>query len=224
MADRPWLMDARLRHYLQARTCIWTKMVMHEDAIAIPMILSGEDVPSGQVIDEPVSQVDCYPTIIDCVGETLTAEEEKLPGVSLFEFMNEERLVRNIISEYHDGGVSTGMFALRSKNWKYIFYPGYQPQLFDLSNDPQEDLDLAQDPDYAETLKKCDTALREILNPDEVNEQAFTQQAKLIEAFGGYDAILAMEEVDIFIELDALYVNSEELRTPPEENIRSTSE
>ncbi|MCP4335262.1 MAG: hypothetical protein GY785_21630 [Gammaproteobacteria bacterium] len=31
-----------------------------------------------------------------------------------------------------------------------------------------------------------------------------------------------MEEVDIFIELDALYVNSKELRTPPEENVRST--
>jgi len=34
---------------------IWTKMVMHEDAIAIPMILSGEDFPGGQVIDEPTS-------------------------------------------------------------------------------------------------------------------------------------------------------------------------
>lgn len=201
---------------------IWTKMVMHEDAIAIPMILSGEDVPGGQVIDEPISLVDCYPTIIDCVGETLTAEEEKLPGTSLFEFMYENRPVRNIISEYHDGGVSTGMFALRSKNWKYIFYPGYPPQLFDLSNDPQEDVDLAQDPAYAQILKECDTALREILDPDEVNEKALTQQAEIIEAFGGYDAILAMEEVDIFIELDALYVNSEELRTPPEENVRST--
>jgi choline-sulfatase len=200
---------------------IWTKMVMHEDAIAIPMILSGNDVPQGLVADELVSLVDCYPTIIDCVGETLTVEEKNLPGTSLFEFMGDDRPVRNIISEYHDGGVSTGMFALRSNKWKYIYYPGHQPQLFDLSNDPREDMDLAQNPHYSKILRQCDAALRQILDPDEVNQQALSKQAKIIDTFGGYEAILRMEEADIFIELDALYVNSEELRTPPEENVRS---
>jgi len=173
---------------------IWTKMVMHEDSIAVPMILSGSDIPQGQVIDKPVSLVDCYPTILDCVGEKLTDDEEKLPGTSLFDFMNGGGPVRSIISEYHDGGVSTGMFALRNNNWKYIYYPDHQPQLFDLGKDPQEDVDLAQNPDYADILLECDTALREILDPDEVNHQALSKQADIMETFGGYDAILSIEE------------------------------
>ena len=199
---------------------IWTKMVMHEDAIAVPMILCGEGVPSGKVVDTPVSLVDCYPTVIESVGETLTSEEHALPGFSLFGIANDERPKRWVISEYHDGGVSTGQFALRKDQWKYMYYPGNRPQLFDLAADPHEDDDLAQNPFYASVLKECDLALRDILDPDAINEKVLAKQAKIIEEHGGYEAVVSTEGADIFIELDALYVNGEELRTPPEINVR----
>lgn len=198
----------------------WTKMLMHEDAVAIPMILAGPDVPSGGVIDTPVSLVDCYPTIVEGVGETLSAEEKALPGTSLFKIAEGEQPKRWIISEYHDGGMSTGIFMLVKDPWKFIYYPGHRPQLFNLCDDPMEDLDLAGDPAHASALRECEAALREVLDPDAVNDDVFAKQGRIIEDFGGYDRVAAMEESDMFIELGALYVNAEELRTPVEVNVR----
>ena len=62
--------------------------------------------------------------------------------------------------------------------------------------------------------------MREILDPDAVNERVFAKQAEIIESYGGYHSVAAMEESNMFIELDALYVNAEELRTPAEVNVR----
>ena len=199
---------------------IWTKMLMYEDAVAIPMILSGDGVPRGKDVDTPVSLVDCYPTIIESAGETLTKEERELAGKSLFSIANGEKPTRWLISEYHDGGMSTGTFMLLKDRWKYIYYPGYRPQLFNLSDDPLEDVDLARDPAYASVLQECESALREILDPDAVNEEVFAKQADIIESHGGYERVASMEESNMFIELGALYVNAEELRTPAEVNVR----
>mgnify|MGYP003321653825 FL=1 len=35
---------------------------------------------------------------------------------------------------------------VRTDRWKYIFYEGFEPQLFDLENDPQELVDRGADP------------------------------------------------------------------------------
>jgi len=79
---------------------------------------------------------------------------------------------------------------LRWRNWKYIAYPGYAPQLFDLDADPIEAHDLASDPTHAETLKACDAKLREICDPDAVNAKCFAEQAAKIAALGGREAAL----------------------------------
>ncbi len=98
--------------------------------------------------------------------------------------------------------------------WKYIYFPGHRPQLFDTVNDPNEDVDLAESVEHAEVLAECEAAMRAMFDPDEVNAQALTSQAKIIESLGGYDAVNNMEQADIFIEVEALYVNSDELRQP----------
>ena len=202
---------------------IWTKMQMYEDAISIPLIMSGPDVPSGKVVDTPVSLVDCYPTIIENAGQDLSAEEKCLPGVSLFKIANDEIPARYIISEYHDGGVSTGIFMLLNGRWKYIYYPGHRPQLFDTKSDPNEDVDLGESLEHSAILQECDIALRNMLDPDEVNNRALNNQAEIINKMGGYDAVNSMEQADIFIEVEALYVNSEELRCPCDELVKRSS-
>nr|MCH9674920.1 phosphonate monoester hydrolase [Gammaproteobacteria bacterium] len=37
-------------------------------------------------------------------------------------------------------------FMVRTTDWKYVEYPGFAPQLFDLRNDPSECVDLGCDP------------------------------------------------------------------------------
>lgn len=43
--------------------------------------------------------------------------------------------------------------ALVRKNWKYFYWPEFErEQLFDLTNDPMEENDLANKPEQAERL------------------------------------------------------------------------
>ena len=98
---------------------------------------------------------------------------------------------RTIFSEYHDGGSSTGAFMVRWDDWKYIYYAGLAPQLFNLAADPRELMELAQiknDPRVSAALAEGQRRLLEICDPEAVNRQAFADQAKRIEMLGGVEA------------------------------------
>ena len=168
----------------------WAKSVMYEESAAIPLIVTGPDVPREKVVDTPVSLIDCYQTIVESVGETLAEGEADLPGHSLVGIASGERPERTILSEYHDGGSITGFFMIRLEKWKYVHYVGYPPQLFDLASDPHEANDLGQSPAHAEIRAACEARLRALLDPDEVNTRAFADQARKIEELGGEEACL----------------------------------
>jgi choline-sulfatase len=175
---------------------IWTKCVMYEESAAVPLLLSGRGVPQGEANPTPASLVDCYPTILDCLEVSPHPEDTELPGCSLRSVANGNAPDRTILSEYHDGGSITGMFMARKDHWKYVYYPGYDPELFNLRDDPREARDLAHDERHASVLSECERALRRVVDPDAANERAFADQAAKIEALGGRDAILALEDYD----------------------------
>ncbi len=169
----------------------WAKSVMYDGAVAVPLIVAGPGVPAGAVIETPVSHVDCYPTIVESVGAPLSVAERALPGHSLIDIAEGATPDRTVLSEYHDGGAITGIFMVRVRRWKYVHYVGYAPQLFDLNADPTEENDLGESPDHAEVRAECEARLRDILDPEAVNDQAFADQARRAEALGGAAAIRA---------------------------------
>ena len=77
---------------------------------------------------------------------------------------------------------------IRKGNWKYIYYVGFDPELFDLSKDPEEINDLSQNKEYEGVLKELKYDLYEICNPEEMDELAFKDQDKMIENYGGIEA------------------------------------
>ena len=174
---------------------LWGKSVMYDDAAALPMIAAGPDIPKGLCVRTPVSLVDIQPTLMDFAGattdDTIASDQ---PGESLaarFDCPEEDRAV---FSEYHDWSSITGMFMLRTLDWKIIRYPGYEDQLFDLRNDPQERKDLAQDPAYADILEEMRIRLADLVDIEQINQTAFKEQSAKIDALGGPDAILAGDE------------------------------
>ena len=54
----------------------------------MPMIMAGPEVPQGVACREPVSLVDCFPTIVDCVGLTPIPDDRNLPGSPLFDIVS----------------------------------------------------------------------------------------------------------------------------------------
>lgn len=170
----------------------WAKSVMYEDAVAIPLIMSGGDVPVG-VNHTPVSLTDIAATVETTVRLACPAATEPWQSRPLQGFIDAPEAERFILSEYHDGGSPTGFFMIRQGPWKYIFYAGGHPcQLFNLQDDPDELLDLGGAPDHEGVREMMHGFLTSILDPEEINAQAFADQAVLLSSYGGPEKVLAM--------------------------------
>lgn len=169
----------------------WGKSNMYEDSLAVPMFMAGPGIAEGRQVATPVSLVDVYPTVLDIAGMEQTARErDVLPGRSLLQIADEGETDRTVFAEYHAVGAITGMFVVRFDRWKYVHYEGYAPQLFDLVEDPLEAHDLGQSPAHGAILAEADRRLREIVDPSAANEQAFADQAAMIDRHGGLEAVL----------------------------------
>jgi choline-sulfatase len=170
---------------------LWGKSTMYEESAGVPMIIAGPEVPQGVVCREPVSLIDAFPTILDCVGQDRRADDAGRPGASLFDVVRGTAPRRTVMSEYHASGSATGAFMIRKGQFKFVYYVGMPPQLFDLDADPQEMRDLAQGPGYSGVLQDCEAALRRIVDPEAADRQAFADQAERLAAAGGREAVLA---------------------------------
>ena len=159
---------------------MWTKSNMYDSAARVPLLMAGPDVPEGEWT-EPVSLIDIAPTICNAIGL-----EAEFPGTDL----HKPEQDRVVLSEYHDGGCSTGITMIRWGKWKLVHYAdGYRPQLFDMAADPGELQDLWQDrPDIVAEGRR---RLSEFMDPEEVNARALRDQSKRIAELGGADAIRA---------------------------------
>ena len=149
----------------------------------MPMILAGPGIPAG-VRSEPVSHVDVYPTVMQCMG----ADAPEASGFSLFN----ETLQRTIVSEYHASSSRAGEYMIRNGKWKYVYFVQYpdRPELFDLANDPEELRDLGTDAAHKAVRDECHRKLLGMLNPEEVDRKAKRRQAELVAAHGGREAVI----------------------------------
>lgn len=169
---------------------LWGKSTMYYESAGVPLIMAGPDIARGKACRTPVTVVDAYPTILECVGEPATEEDKTRPGRSLFAIADGAHADRAVLSEYHAVGATTGVFMIRQDRWKYVHFVGLKPQLFDVVADPLETRDLAGDADYGRALADCEARLREICDPEAVDRLAFADQAATIARHGGVDAVL----------------------------------
>ena len=169
---------------------LWQKSTLFEESAGIPMILAGPDVPENRVVNTPVTLVDAFPTILQGVGAHPSDEDRDLPGSSLFDIANGALRDRSAFSEYHASASICGSFMIRRGRYKYIHYVGYEPMLFDLETDPCERRDLASDRTHLPVVVEYEKELRRLLDPEAVDRNARSDQARFMERFGGKAAIL----------------------------------
>jgi choline-sulfatase len=168
---------------------LWGKSTMYEETAGVPLIMQGVDIPVGRVVATPTSHVDIHPFIMDCVDAG--AADDDHPGYSLFDIANGLQPPRTVLSEYHGMGSTTGAFMIRNGNYKYVYYVSYEPQLFDLQQDPEELHDLAGDAHYARVLTECRALLQTVCDPEDVDRRAKARQRELLAQNGGRDAVIA---------------------------------
>ena len=170
---------------------LWGKMTMYEDSASIPLIIKGPNFKKNQMCKTPVTLIDLYPTIFDILSLDHVASEANIDGESLRAIANNTYdKNRCVLSEYHGAGSYGGAFMLRMGDYKYIYYVGHQPEVFDIKSDPNEKRNLANDPSFRSLVDMLDNALRSIINPESVDEAARSDQKKMLKDVGGIDFVL----------------------------------
>lgn len=166
---------------------LWWKCCMFEQSVHIPMLLYHPDIGPGTVC-EPVSLVDVFPTICDILQ---IPQPEEIDGKSLWKLMKngvDEEWREYVFSEYHAHGMPCAMYMIRWKQYKYVYYTEYPPQLFDLNEDPEENDDLwkylSDRADIQKIEKTCRKFLYEICDPNKTDRRAREYQKRMRDGMG----------------------------------------
>ncbi|TDE14300.1 sulfatase [Jiangella asiatica] len=140
---------------------IWkSTSAFYDEIVRIPLIVSYPRATAGPLVDSSAaSLVDIMPTLLDFAGVPVPSHVE---GRSLVERISGtgssrseetysycERLPANTM---HRRRLTTeaaeGSFMIRSPEWKYARYPDGDEYLYDLADDPGENVNLAHDPEF----------------------------------------------------------------------------
>jgi choline-sulfatase len=164
---------------------LFGKCNLYEGAAAVPLIISGPGIPENRFVSQLTSHVDLFPTIIEGAGAWLTEADGDLRGASLFDAICQQNPSRPAFAEYHGHGSKAGQFMLRDGHIKLIYHVGMPPQLFDLSDDPNEMHDLIEEDTDNGRAQLLERKLRTICNPEEVDARAKADQRRMAELWGG---------------------------------------
>ena len=125
-----------------------------DSAARIPLIMYGAGCRPLKC-DTPVSLLDIFPTFLKYAGITLEKEKE---GISLIDVYTDGCDRKYIYGEYEKDEYAN--YMILGENYKYIYsVPDEKEYLFDLTKDPDELMNRAQNPLYIKLTK----ALREKL-------------------------------------------------------------
>ncbi|HEX2464674.1 MAG TPA: sulfatase-like hydrolase/transferase, partial [Thermoanaerobaculia bacterium] len=116
------------------------KLTFFEGGVRVPFVAAWPGtIPSGMVIDVPVSTLDLLPTALELAGAEAPTDRP-LDGRSLMALVRGEAG-----ADGHDQLVwrNGKSWAVRDGSWKLIRYDGEPPFLFDLASDPTESKNVA---------------------------------------------------------------------------------
>ncbi len=153
---------------------MWFKSCAYDEAARVPLIIAGPSFGPGRV-DAPVSHVDLAATMLELAD---LKPFEGMRGRSLLPLAKGEEPdgERWTYSELNNEGNLTGSFWIRKGDWKYIYFAGYEPLLFNLTRDPKEYDNLAGQQEYQPVQRELHRLLLSVADPEEVSVAAFVHQ------------------------------------------------
>ncbi|WFE91309.1 choline-sulfatase [Roseibium porphyridii] len=129
---------------------LWYKMNFFEHSARVPLVMAGPGIVHGHA-ENACSLVDLLPTFLEIGGGGKDMLGMPIDGRSLLPLARgEPDPVDEAIGEYCAEMTPYPVVMIRRGRLKYIHCDADPPQLYDLSKDPFEATNLANDPAYAE--------------------------------------------------------------------------
>ncbi len=149
--------------YYQGEHGLRGKQSAYEESIRIPLLMRYPRlVRPGTLDDDLVLNIDVAPTILDLAGIT---PPEQMQGRSLRPLLVGEKTAWRSSFYYQSfaTGFAGNILALRTRDKKLIVYPNHNNdmELFDLTRDPYEMKNLANEPAQSKTLTKLRQEMQE---------------------------------------------------------------
>jgi len=146
---------------------LWHKQLFYEESARVPLIFAGSGVGEGEVRDEVVNLVDLFPTFCEISGLEVP---DHCDGVSLGLLLKGGGVIedRVVFSEIVFQGEHWRGCMARWKQWKYCWYVGDHEELYNLDDDPSEEVNLAGREDVREIHQRLRSALLDWWKPNEL--------------------------------------------------------
>ncbi len=141
---------------------LWQKMSLYEESLRVPLIIAAPAMKSaGKSCSRPVESIDVYPTLAELCRLKAPAN---LQGKSLVPLFDDPR---GKWKEAAFAQVTRGKLmgrTVRTEHWRYTEWDDGKKgtELYDWDNDPHEWTNLADDPAYADTVKRLKELLKQM--------------------------------------------------------------
>ena len=145
------------------------KRWMYEQSLRTPLLIRyPARIEAGKVVDEMVMNLDFAPTFLDFAGHEIP---EDIQGVSMVDLLTKNNTPKDWRTsiyyhyyEYPDGWHSVRKhFGVRTDRYKLIdFYNEHYKELFDLKTDPNELINIYENPEYSDIAKDMEIELERL--------------------------------------------------------------
>jgi choline-sulfatase len=130
---------------------LWYKMNFFEPACTIPLIVHAPGRFAPHRVAESASLLDVLPTLAEIAnGGSAPAYAAPIDGRSLLPALQGAPGPGEVIGEYLAEGAIAPVVMIRRDRYKFVHSPVDPDQLYDLSKDPDERVNLAASPNLAE--------------------------------------------------------------------------
>ncbi|PMD41178.1 choline-sulfatase [Hyaloscypha variabilis F] len=122
---------------------LWYKMSYFEASVRVPLLIHAPKLFAPHRVSANVSTLDILPTLVDLAGTKLWPNLP-MDGNSLLPHLeNRAGGSDTVYAEYCGEGTIAPLMMIRRGDWKYITCPADPDQLYNLSSDPLEKVNLA---------------------------------------------------------------------------------